>query len=94
MSNSYIQELQPLFKIDPLLLRLFVKVTALEEISLLIGKVPTSILLVRLAEECTQENQVIYQFLYCVYVFMCLLIPMHNHNKVLNKNFVCIMLSV
>ena len=60
--NSYIQELQPLFKIDPLLLRLFVKVTALEDVQLLIGKVPTSILLMRLAEECTSGYQVIHMY--------------------------------
>ena len=56
--NSYIQELQPLFKIDPLLLRLFVKITALEDLQLLIGKVPNSILITRLAEECTYGYQV------------------------------------
>ena len=70
LSNSYIDELQPLFEIDPLLLRLFVKVVALDEIHLLIGKVPTSILLMRLAEESTEGNQVIYQYmkmLQCVY---------------------------
>ena len=62
--NSYIQELQPLFKIDPLLLRLFVKVTALEDLQLLIGKVPASILLMRLAEECTYGYQVIRMYIY------------------------------
>ena len=59
MSNSYTQELQPLFEFDPLLLRFFVKVIALQELFLLIGKVPISILLVRLAEESTYENQVL-----------------------------------
>ena len=48
---SYIQKLQPIFKIDPFLLRLFVKITALEDLQMLINKVPTSILLMRLAEE-------------------------------------------
>ena len=48
---SYIQKLQPLFKIDPFLIRLFVKVTALEDLQMLISKVPSSILLMRLSEE-------------------------------------------
>ena len=63
MFNSCYQELQPLFQIDPLLLRLFVKVTALEDIQLLISKVPTSILLMRLAEECTYGHQVKYIYM-------------------------------
>ena len=58
--NSCIQELQPLFEIDPLLLRLFVKVTAVEDLQLLISKVPTSILLMRLVEECSSGYQVIH----------------------------------
>ena len=57
---SYIQELQPLFEIDPLLLRLFVKVTAFVDLESLFGKVPSSILLIRLAEECTSAYQVMH----------------------------------
>ena len=60
IANRYFEELRSLFAFDPLLLRLFVKVTALDEISALIGKVPTSIVLMRLAEESTRENKVIY----------------------------------
>lgn len=66
MFIRYTEELQPIFKIDPLLLRLFVKVVALEDLHLLIAKVPTSILLMRLVEESTNENQV---------AITCLLIP-------------------
>lgn len=58
VSNRYIQELEPLFKIDPMLLRLFVKVTALEDLELLIGKVPISIVLMRIAEDGSQVSQV------------------------------------
>ena len=58
--NRYFEELHSLFVFDPLLLRLFVKVTALDEIFILIGKVPTSIVLMRLAEESTKGNKVIY----------------------------------
>ena len=57
--NSYIQELQPMFEIDPLLQRLFVKVTSLEDLPKLIGHVPISILLMRLSEELIHGNQVI-----------------------------------
>ena len=59
MFDSYFQKLQPSFEVDPMLLRLFVKVTALEEVSLLFGKIPTSILLMRLTEESTSGNQVL-----------------------------------
>ena len=61
---SYIQELQPLFEIDPLLLRLFVKVTAFVDLESLIGKIPSSILLMRLAEECTSVYQVCNVYTY------------------------------
>ena len=60
MLYSYFQELQPLFKIDPLLLRLFVKVIALEDLCLLIGKIPASVLLMRLVEGVTVMDQVIF----------------------------------
>ena len=56
--DSYVQELQPLFEIDPLLMRLFVKVTALEDLELLIVKIPSSIILMRLTEECASAYQV------------------------------------
>ena len=58
MFCSYIKKLQPLFTIDPFLLRLFVKIVALEDLQMLIAKVPTSILLMRLAEEFTRGYQV------------------------------------
>ena len=61
MLNSYIQELQPFFETDPLLLRFFVKITALEDLQLLISKIPSSILLMRLAEELAEECKFPYQ---------------------------------
>ena len=63
--NSYFQELQPIFKFDPLLLRLFIKVTALEDLHLLIGKAPTSILLMRLVEESAYGNKV-HTYVVCI----------------------------
>ena len=60
MFNSYIKELEPLFKFDPLLLRLFVKITALEDLQLLIGKISTPVILMRLAEECTNVYKVMH----------------------------------
>ena len=65
--NSYVQDLKPLFRIDPLLLRLFVKVISFEDVQLLIGKVPTSVLLMRLAEECAHGYQVMQYMNYDMY---------------------------
>ena len=48
---SYMEDLQPLFEIDPLLLRFFVYRTPLNNLYSLFGKVPTSIMLMRLAQE-------------------------------------------
>lgn len=62
--NRYIQELQPLFETDPLLLRLFVKVVAVEDLKLLINKVPMSMLLMRLTEELTYGYKVTYVAMY------------------------------
>ena len=58
----YIHELQPLFEIDPMLLRFCIKVIPLEDVYQLICKVPTSILLMRLAEESSLGYQVVSMF--------------------------------
>ena len=57
--HSYIQEIQSLFEVDPLLLRLFVKVVALEDLKSLIDKVPVSLLIMRLIEISSQGKQVL-----------------------------------
>ena len=58
--NRYVQELQPLFESDPLLLRLFVKVIDVDDLKLLINKVPMSVLLMRLTDQCTDKHKVMY----------------------------------
>ena len=58
--NRYVQELQPLFESDPLLLRLFVKVVDVDDLKLLINKVPMSVLLMRLTDQCTDKHKVMY----------------------------------
>lgn len=55
---SYLQELQPLFKFDPLLLRVFIEKTAAVDLKNLVGKFPTDVLLMRLAEDNLCETQV------------------------------------
>ena len=62
-------ELQPLFKFDPLLLRVYIKKTAVPELKSLVGKVPTDILLMRLAEDNLHKIQV------CVVYISFLLYP-------------------
>ena len=58
MICSFMPELQPLFKFDPLLLRVFIKKTAVTDLKNLVGKVPTDILLMRLAEDNLCKMQV------------------------------------
>ena len=48
---SYFQQLQPFFKFDPLLLRLYVKQSAVTDLKSLVGKVPADILIMRMAED-------------------------------------------
>ena len=48
-----------MFEVDPFLLRLFVrKLEVAAGISFLFGKVPTSLVIMRLAEECLFEKEV------------------------------------
>jgi len=57
--NSDFEELEPLFEVDPLLLRLFVrKLEVAAGISFLFGKIPTSLVIMSLAEECLFEIKV------------------------------------
>ena len=64
------KDLQPLFEIDPLLLRLFVKQVSISDLEFLCGKVPTSILIMRLAQEAQQKVEVslVMMFFYTVSV--------------------------
>ena len=47
-----------MFDVDPLLLRLFVRKVLIADLQLLCGKVSTSILIMRLAQECTDKIEV------------------------------------
>ena len=58
MICSFMPELQPLFEFDPLLLRVYIKKTAVVDLKNLVGKVPTDILLMRLAEDNLHKIQV------------------------------------
>lgn len=58
MICSFMPELQPLFKFDPLLERVYIKNTAVDDLRTLVGKVPTDILLMRLAEDNLHKKQV------------------------------------
>jgi len=63
--NSDFKELEPLFEVDPLLLRLFVrKLEVAAGVSFLFGKVPTSIVIMRLAEECLLGREVMFVHAY------------------------------
>ena len=55
---SHLQELQPWFKVDPIILRLFVRKTQIADIPVLISKVSLSILIMRLAEESFDDAEV------------------------------------
>jgi len=55
---SHLQELQPWFKVDPIILRLFVRMTRIADISVLIGKISLSIVIMRLAEEPLHNAEV------------------------------------
>ena len=48
-----------MFDVDPLLLRLFVKKLQVGDLPALFAKVPTSVILMRLAEECASKIEVI-----------------------------------
>jgi len=47
-----------MFDIDPLLLRLFVKKLQVGDLRALFGKVPTSVILMRLAGKCVKTIEV------------------------------------
>ena len=55
--DSYLEELQPSFEIDPLLLRFFVYRTPLNKLSSLFGKIPISVVLMRLAQEFHEPHE-------------------------------------
>ena len=52
-----VEMLQDVFKIYPLLIRLFVRKTPIDHLCFLIGKVPTSVLIMKLIESL---NKVLY----------------------------------
>ena len=62
--DSYSEILQPLFKLDPLLMRYFVYLTPLNKLSSLFGKVPISVLLMRIAREF-HESQISEKVSFC-----------------------------
>ena len=52
------KDLQPLFEIDPLLLRFFTARTPLNRLLHFFGKVPTSVIFMRLAQEFSEPQKV------------------------------------
>lgn len=50
--DTYFEALQPLFEIDPFVLRLFVLITDIKKLSSLFEKAPNSILIMKLANDC------------------------------------------
>ena len=66
MMCSFMPKLQPLFKFDPLLLRVFIKKTAGADLKNLVGKVPTDILLMRLAEDNLHKTQVCVTYVHLI----------------------------
>ena len=69
-SDVHFGELQPLFYVDPYLLRYFVLKTDINYLSSLFEKVPMSILLMRLTKDCSFLIKVSN-----MYMWMCDLCP-------------------
>ena len=67
----YYGELQPLFHIDPYLLRLFVLKTDVSSLSTLFERLPLSLVIMRLAKDCYHSVKVRSTCLYLhAYIFM------------------------
>jgi len=56
--NPYLINLQRLFEIDPLLPRLIVNKANVDNLTLLVGRVPVSVIIMRLIEECALSIKV------------------------------------
>ena len=52
LSDPYLINLQIFFDIDPLLPRLIVNKANVDKLSLLVGRVPVSVIIMRLIQEC------------------------------------------
>ena len=59
LSDTYLKDLQLQFHIDPLLSRLIVKKTSINNLSSLFGHVPLSVLMMKLAQECFHNIKVV-----------------------------------
>lgn len=66
--DSYIEELQLQFLIDPYLLRFFVLKTDINNLAHLFGSVPMSILILRLAKDCIPTIKVSIHYNICTFV--------------------------
>jgi len=82
---SHLQQLQPWFKVDPMVLRLFIKMTKMADILVLIGKVSLSILIMRLAEESFNNAQVIILYYSALVLRICVNICAAPHIFVLHS---------
>ena len=76
--------MQPLFEIDPYCLRVYVLKTHREKFSFLLGKVPLSVFIMRLAEDCLYSVKVSNNFA-CAFYFGDLYRGENNFSKVASQ---------